>query len=323
LRDHKFISNSGSVIAIENGEILCVSPLRDDLSFEANILQDKELLLDILRKRGAILFRGYQVQNASDFNLFCTVLTPQVVDYSGGTSPRIKVSPNVYTSTEYPSSSPIAMHNEMSYKSNFPDFIYFYCATAPSIGGETPIADSRKILECLPAHLVNEFESRNVSYIRNMIDSPASFGSWQRVFETENRDLIKELCEAQGISYHWDEFGTLHTEEVHPGIRVHARTGERVWFNQAHMWHISNASQDIDLTDIDENDLPMNAAFGDRGKIDLESLTCIRDAFKRFSMHFKWQQRDVLLLDNMLMAHGRMPFTGDRKILVAMGLDQY
>jgi alpha-ketoglutarate-dependent taurine dioxygenase len=31
-----------------------------------------------------------------------------------------------------------------------------------------------------------------------------------------------------------------------------------------------------------------------------------------------WEKGDVLLLDNMLMSHGRSSFTGERKILVSM-----
>ncbi len=32
----------------------------------------------------------------------------------------------------------------------------------------------------------------------------------------------------------------------------------------------------------------------------------------------RWQRGDVLVLDNLLAAHGRMPFSGARKIALAM-----
>jgi alpha-ketoglutarate-dependent taurine dioxygenase len=34
---------------------------------------------------------------------------------------------------------------------------------------------------------------------------------------------------------------------------------------------------------------------------------------------FPWQATDILMVDNMLVAHGRSPFVGQRKIVVTMG----
>jgi alpha-ketoglutarate-dependent taurine dioxygenase len=33
---------------------------------------------------------------------------------------------------------------------------------------------------------------------------------------------------------------------------------------------------------------------------------------------FPWRQDDILMLDNFLVSHGREPFVGPRRILVAM-----
>ena len=33
---------------------------------------------------------------------------------------------------------------------------------------------------------------------------------------------------------------------------------------------------------------------------------------------FPWRAGDVVMLDNVLVSHGRMPFSGQRKILLAM-----
>jgi hypothetical protein len=33
---------------------------------------------------------------------------------------------------------------------------------------------------------------------------------------------------------------------------------------------------------------------------------------------FPWQRGDILMLDNILAAHGRAPYEGPRKILVGM-----
>jgi alpha-ketoglutarate-dependent taurine dioxygenase len=44
-----------------------------------------------------------------------------------------------------------------------------------------------------------------------------------------------------------------------------------------------------------------------------------KEACDRHTFGIPWQKGDVALLDNMKISHGRMPFEGDRRILVAMG----
>ncbi len=51
-----------------------------------------------------------------------------------------------------------------------------------------------------------------------------------------------------------------------------------------------------------------------------EVMETIRDAYRRESCTFRWQAGDVLLLDNMLVAHSRRRYEGPREVTVAMAV---
>src|SRR5690606_5090489 len=95
---------------------------------------------------------------------------------------------------------------------------------------------------------------------------------------------------------------------------------EIIWFNQAHLFHISGYSfMAADLSEnIGEAKLPRNVYFADGTPIEDADIAAIQAAFDKNELSFDWQAGDVLLLDNMRFCHGRNPFIGDRKILVSM-----
>jgi hypothetical protein len=72
------------------------------------------------------------------------------------------------------------------------------------------------------------------------------------------------------------------------------------------------------LTEVKEAELPRNAHYGDGTPIEASFLDEIRAAYREETVTFAWQEGDILLVDNMLVAHGREPFVGPRKILVGM-----
>lgn len=268
---------------------------------------------------GGILLRGFAVAGPDTFRAFAASFGHELLSYEFGSTPRTKVAQGVYTSTEYPPHQHIPLHNEQAYTREWPMKIWFYCLQPSEQGGSTPIADSRLVYRDLPAALREAFARRKLMYTRNYgngLDVP-----WQDVFGTQSKDDVEHYCRARGIECEWKNDGQLRTRQVCQATARHPVTGDVVWFNQAHLFHVSNLEPEVRetlLALVDEEDLPRNVYYGDGASIEDEALDVIRDVLERNKISFPWQQDDVLMLDNMLAAHGRAPFSGARKVIVAM-----
>lgn len=63
---------------------------------------------------------------------------------------------------------------------------------------------------------------------------------------------------------------------------------------------------------------PYGVTFGDGSSIPRHYITAIRQAIWDETVKFRWEKGDLLLIDNLRLGHGRMPFKSDRKILAAL-----
>ncbi|MDZ4679090.1 MAG: TauD/TfdA family dioxygenase, partial [Saprospiraceae bacterium] len=279
----------------------------------------KKILLD----GGAILFKSFGIDNPLKLQECANTFPGKSIDYAGGNSPRTNLHGNVYTSTEQPAESWISLHNELSYASIWPSHIFFCCETPAQEGGNTTIADSRKILADLSPEVVKIFRKKGVQYIRNLHGGQGAGPSWQQTFETQNPADVELHCKSNDILFEWGRSNKLKLIEKRQAIIKHAETQEEVWFNQADQFHPSTNSEEIyeALMEIYEDNLqemPQYVCFNDGSEIPLEMLEEIRKVGHRNTVLFDWEKGDLLLLDNILSAHGRSPFKGPRKILVAM-----
>lgn len=187
-------------------------------------------------------------------------------------------------------------------------------------GGATPISDSRYICKHLPTALLQKFEQKGVMYVRNYsnIDLP-----WSEVFQTEDRQQVEQYCDANQISYQWLDDNKLRTTQINPAVVNHPDSGEKLWFNQAHLFHVSSLDPEIRktmLATFDEKSLPRNSFFGDGSSIDESDLDIIRALYAESTIRFDWRKHDLMLLDNMLFTHGRESYTGARKIITGMAM---
>jgi alpha-ketoglutarate-dependent taurine dioxygenase len=288
----------------------------DLAEWAAGHLQDLQARL---LKTGAILFRNFNVDSIDKFKKFVHLISPELLEYNERSTPRTEVSGEIYTATEYPADECITLHNESAYSANWPMKIWFYCAQPAVQGGETPIADSRKVFEQIEPKIKERLIEKKVMYVRNYsdgVDLP-----WQTVFQTTDRRAVEDYCRSASIEFEWKDATHLRTRQIRPAIATHPVTGEIVWFNQAHLFHVSSlapALRESLLSLVEETELPRNSYYGDGSALEESVLDEIREVYRESAVTFPWQQGDVLMLDNMLAAHGRMSFTGPRKVLVAM-----
>lgn len=270
-------------------------------------------------KYGAILFRNHNVRTASEFEQFITAASGRAMLYRERSSPRHQVSGNIYTSTDHPPDQSIFLHNEQSYNLTFPLRIFFFCITPARQGGETPLADTRKIFKRIDPEIRERLTRKNYMYVRNYGDG---FGlTWQTAFQTEQKAAVEEYCYQNGIEFEWKEFDRLRTRQVRRVCAAHPRTGEMVWFNHAIFFHISTLEpqlQKLLLTTFKEDDLPSNTYYGDGSLIEDSTLAHLREAYRAELTTFSWQEGDLLMVDNMLTSHGRAPFVGPREVVVGM-----
>lgn len=280
---------------------------------------NRELIESSLLNYGGLLFRNFTIPSVAEFEGFITAIAGDLLEYTYRSTPRRKETGNIYTSTEYPADQSIPLHNEMAYASNWPLKIGFFCAIPAEQGGETPIADSRRLLQRIDPAVKERFGQKQVMYVRNYVEGMDL--PWQTVFQTTSKLEVEHYCRNAGIEFEWVTSDHLRTRQVCPAVVRHPKSGELLWFNQAHLFHISNLPTEVReslLATCKQEDLPRNAYYGDGSPLEIDALEHIREIYQQEAVLFPWQKGDILLLDNMLVAHGRSPFVGMRKVLVAM-----
>jgi len=298
---------------------LVLEPGEGNVNFVAWAEGHREFVEAELSKHGALLLRGFDIDSVSRFEQFVEATSGGALPYAERSSPRSQVGGNIYTSTDYPAARSIFLHNEQSYNLRFPRKIYFFCLTPPAAGGATPIADTRKILAAVWPEVRQRFHERGYMYVRNFGDG---FGlSWEDTFQTRSRAAVEQYCRQHDIAFEWKGGDRLRTRQVRPAIARHPQTGEHAWFNHATFFHVSTLEEDIRervLAEFDEEDLPNNTYYGDGSRIEPEVMEHLRQTYLREKLSFPWQQFDVLMLDNVLAAHGREPFSGPRRVVAGM-----
>ena len=195
----------------------------------------------------------------------------------------------------------------------------FACLGAPTWGGATAVADSRAVLNALPADLVARFERDGWMLTRSYNDDIGA--SVAEAFGTDDRGAVEGYCRANAIGFEWQPDGGLRTWQRRSAVVHHPVTGERCWFNQIaflNEWTLAPEVREFLVDVYGDDGLPFNTRFGNGDPIGADVVDLLNATYEAHTAREPWQAGDLLLIDNVRTAHSREPFTGPREILVAM-----
>ena len=313
------------------------------------ISAERETLEGRLLQHGALLFRGFAVHGAADFERVARAIDPHLRNDYLGTSPRNGLTEYVFSASELPPFYPIPQHIEMSFLPNPPRRLFFACETAPERHGETPLCDFRRVYADLDPEVREAFETRGIRNIRNYDGPDAAprrdlwkLKRWDEMFLTRDRDQVEAVAAAQGLTCEWYGEGKLRLVNEQEAIRRHPETGEPVWFNHSQVFHVAAAALEYrriarrhkspravffaGLTGlltaarrrlVSSQDQAMHCTFRDGGEIPDAYMEHVSETIWRHLTFTPWQPGDVIVIDNFSVSHGRMPYRGPRNILVA------
>ena len=291
----------------------------NDIELSEWIGLNRNMLENKVTESGALLFRGFGIDSAVKFERMANAYCPELFA-SYGDLPKEKLGKQIYHSTPYPNDKAILFHNESSHTQQWPMKQMFAGLIAAQSGGETPLVDCRKVYQSLEPAIRAKLADKKLMYVRNFIEGLDV--AWQDFFKTDDRTEVEQICRDTDVECEWLADNHLRTRKIAQAICLHPKTGENLFFNQIQLHHIAymdTAERDSLLTLFKKEDLPRNVYYGDGSEIEDEVIAQINQAYDQHAYISEWQQGDFIILDNMMVAHGRLPFEGDRKVVVAMG----
>ncbi|WP_431266589.1 TauD/TfdA family dioxygenase [Roseateles chitinivorans] len=296
-----------------------VEATRPDLDAVAWARANRDVVETLLLKHAGLLLRNFGLRTPQEFEAFAESIEPEL--FGGyGDLPKKEGGRNTYRSTPYPERQMILFHNESAHLERWPRKQWFFCELPSPVGGATPIVDCRDMLRRLPAELVEEFERKGLRYVRTF--TPRLDVSWQDFFKTTDRAEVEARLTQAGTDFAWLDTDTLQTRTRCPAVVKHPLTGERVFFNQVQLHHVSCLEPEVreDLLGLVGLDrMPRHVIFGDGSPIPDATMAVVGQTYEACAVRLDWRQGDIIMLDNMLAAHARDPYEGPRKIVVAMG----
>ncbi len=275
-------------------------------------------LLALAERHGAVLFRGFPVRTAQDFDRFVAAFGLENFAYEDSLSNAVRVNrtPRVFTANEarrrgHPPAPRDGANTNLSLSALF---LLRAAGRAGRGDADLPIGRALDPPGGSPGRVhpplrragPEVFERHAVGRRRQLGNGPKLAEHSPRHNRAEAEAKLKRL----GYTWQWLDDGCLRaTTPVLPAVHELA-PGRTSFFNQliaaARGWKDSR------------NDPSRSITFGDGSPLDPEAVALAVAIAEELSFDIPWQQGDVALVDNMVAMHGRRRYQGTRKVLASL-----
>jgi hypothetical protein len=269
---------------------------RDDINLTGLAREVQELVDNDLSHHGAMLFRNMPL-SAKKFAGFRDAISWPDFQRLDPFNDRVKLENIDLAPADWPDEL-LPLHNEQSQNPRSPNKILLYCIESADIGGESIIGRNVDLTVHIPQWVIDYvrddgyvvYDHWNMFDEDSTDDSDEKAWSWQRKTGASNRDdairiLIDFGFNESAITV--NELGTISFSNNQTNFFFDEQTQQHLWLNSISFYNAKRPNGDW---------LPY------------ELYQAVELAEWKSSMAFTMQAGDLLVLDNMRVAHGRLPY---------------
>jgi len=311
-----------------------------------------EIVMDIAT-HGAVLLRGFDLRCPQDFESATLAISNfQGINEYLMSEPGRELVPGtrfvLHTNNLYKTGGSLYLggfHSENYYSPDVPSYIAFFCEQASRIGGETGLVNTAKLFSDLPEALKTELKRRAYWVAAWPL---ANMGSRYGV----NAQQMEQFCSDSGlpiVTHHGEKYASMYKPCVieHPITKEHAlvinysvelmkhgldRAIQRAFLPDywSKEWLLHRLSWRVPLIGLLDK---LDVLFRDPGTVwrflfrksfdarvgelfNKEATGLLATSIRNRYSSFKWRAGDLLIVDNLKMAHSGMPGLGARTLRV-------
>jgi amino acid adenylation domain-containing protein len=278
----------------------------------------RDELAEALGRHGALHITGLAVATPADLAAIRDALGRAPVVPVEPFAARTELGDGVWSPPEWAADREQCLHHEQAYGLDFPALLLLACLAPARSGGQLLLGDTRAALAALPGDLVDRFRAEGWRLERTF---RPHFGlPWAAALGTSDRSAAEQACAERLIGCEWQPGGVLHLSQRRSAIVTHLATGDECWFNDVGFfsaWAVDAAERKLLVSAFGERGLPFNTGFGDGRPLTEADYRAILAAYDEVLVRVPLRAGDLVLVDNLLTAHGREPYTGSWDVAVA------